>query len=68
MVELSSKAMFVFYCMGAATAGFTVIGAIFGLFASGRMSAAMNFMISLVMAVPKPWCYADKFNADMMIT
>ena len=48
VVELSSKAMFLFYSMGAVIAGFTLIGALIGLKTSGRIYAIANVMISLV--------------------
>ncbi|KAL9106387.1 MAG: hypothetical protein Q9227_008588 [Pyrenula ochraceoflavens] len=42
-VEVASKVMFVFYCIGIAFAGLAVLGAGWGLVASGRITAFLNF-------------------------
>lgn len=47
-VEFSSKAMFVFYCMGAAATGLALMGALVGFMATGRLSAMINIMTSIV--------------------
>lgn len=47
-IELASKVMFVVYCIGAAAVGLAWIGAMLSFFASGRLSAVVNFMLSSV--------------------
>lgn len=48
VVEVASKAMFVIYCIGAGAAGLALLGALVGVLASGRLSAVVNFMTSMV--------------------
>ena len=50
-VELASKIMFVLYCIGAASVGVALLGAMIGVLASGRLSAAVNFMTTMVYAL-----------------
>ena len=52
-VELASKVMFIFYCIGIGFAGLAVIGAAFGVLAEGRISALLNFILDVV-CVPAP--------------
>jgi SUR7/PalI family len=47
-VEVASKAMFIFYCIGIGFAGFALIGAAWGVLANGRISASVNFMLDMV--------------------
>lgn len=47
-VQLASQVMFVLYCMGAAAVGLAMIGAMISVFASGRLSAVVNFMLASV--------------------
>lgn len=47
-VEVASKVMFVFYCIGIAFSALALLGAIFGLVASGRISAFGNFILDIV--------------------
>ena len=46
--ELASKVMFVLYCIGVGAVGLALLGAILSLFASGRLSALVNFMVGSV--------------------
>ena len=64
VVELSSKAMFLFYCMGTVTAGFTLIGALIGLKASGRVYAVANVMVSSVGIDPVQQYHVCRHYAD----
>lgn len=48
VVKVATNAMFVIYCIGAAAAGLALIGALVGMFASGRLSAMVNFMTCMV--------------------
>lgn len=48
MVETASKVMFILYCIGIAATGLALIGAFFGVFTMGRLSAAVNLMLTLV--------------------
>ena len=47
-VEVASKAMFIFYCIGIGFAGLAVIGAAWGILANGRISASVNFTLDMV--------------------
>jgi hypothetical protein len=47
-VEVASKVMFIFYCIGIGFAGLAVIGAAWGVLANGRISASANFMLDFV--------------------
>ena len=47
-IEVTAKAMFVFYIIGVVFAGLAVLGAVIGLFASGRLSAFTNFLLDIV--------------------
>ena len=47
-IELASKVMFVLYCIGIGAVGLALVGAIISLFASGRLSAIVNVMLSTV--------------------
>jgi SUR7/PalI family len=47
-VELASKVMFIFYCIGIGFAGLAVIGAVWGVLANGRISASVNFTLDMV--------------------
>ncbi len=47
-IELASKVMFVVYCIGASAVGVALLGAILGIFFSGRLSAVVNVMIATV--------------------
>ena len=40
--------MFVLYCMGIAATGLALVGAIFGVFSTGRLSAIVNLMLTFV--------------------
>jgi len=51
-VELATKVMFVLYCVGAAAAGGALVGALLGVWASGRLSAVVNLMVALVCSPP----------------
>lgn len=51
-IELASKVMFVIYCIGAATIGLALVGALLGLFLSGRLSAVVNIMVATVRCPP----------------
>lgn len=46
VVEFSSKAMFLFYAMGAAAAGLALIGALLRMISAGRLIAIVNVTIS----------------------
>jgi len=46
-VELASKVMFIFYCIGIGFAGLAVIGAVWGVLANGRISASVNFTLDM---------------------
>lgn len=46
-IEVASKVMFVFYVIGIILAGFAFLGAIWGMFAAGRMSAFLNFALDI---------------------
>lgn len=48
VVETASKIMFVLYCMGIAATGLALVGAIFGVFTTGRLSAIVNLMLTFV--------------------
>ena len=47
-IEVASKVMFVFYVIGIIFAGFAVLGAIWGVFANGRLSAFVNFLLDIL--------------------
>ena len=47
-VEVASKVMFVFYVIGIIFAGFAFIGAVWGVFANGRLSAFVNFVLDIL--------------------
>jgi len=47
-VKAASIVMFVFYCIGIGFAGLAVIGAIFGFFTEGRLSACGNFVLDVL--------------------
>ena len=47
-IEAASKAMFVFYVISIVFAGFAVLGAIWGVFANGRLSALVNFLLDIL--------------------
>jgi hypothetical protein len=47
-IEVSSKVMFVFYIIGIIFAGFAVLGAMWGVFANGRLSALVNFLLDIL--------------------
>ena len=51
-VELASKVMFVVYCIGASAVGVALLGAILGLYTTGRLSAVVNVMIATVRIFP----------------
>jgi hypothetical protein len=48
VLEAAGKAMFALYCIGIGFAGIGLIGAVFGLIASGRISALFNFILCIV--------------------
>lgn len=48
VLEAAGKAMFVLYCIGIAFTGIALIGAVVGLIASGRISALLNFFLSIL--------------------
>jgi hypothetical protein len=47
-VEVASKVMFIFYCIGIGFVGLALIGAAWGVLANGRISAFVNFMLDIV--------------------
>jgi hypothetical protein len=47
-VELASKVMFVFYVIGITFAGFAILSAVWGVFANGRMSAFVNWVLDVL--------------------
>jgi hypothetical protein len=47
-VEVASKIMFIFYCIGIGFAGLALIGAAWGVLANGRISAFVNFTLDIV--------------------
>lgn len=47
-IELASKVMFVFYVIGIIFAGFAFLGAIWGVFANGRISAFLNWGLDVM--------------------
>ena len=49
--KLASNVMFVLYCIGIGAVGLALIGALIGVFASGRLVAMVNTMLSIVSAV-----------------
>ena len=49
--KLASNVMFVLYCIGIGAVGLALIGAIIGVFASGRFAAMVNSMLSFVCAI-----------------
>ena len=51
-IELASKVMFVVYCIGASAVGIALLGAILGLYTSGRLSAVVNGMVATVRHLP----------------
>lgn len=54
VVETASKAMFILYCIGIAATGLALIGALFGVFTSGRLSAMVNLMLTVASSkIPK---------------
>jgi hypothetical protein len=55
-VETASKLMFIFYCIGIGFAGLALIGAAWGVLASGRISAFVNFTLDIVSPlISKTW-------------
>lgn len=40
--------MFLLYCIGVSCVGLALVGALIGLFASGRLFTVVNFMTSIV--------------------
>lgn len=50
-IRLASNVMFVLYCIGIAAVGLALIGALIGVFASGRFAAMANTMLSFVSAI-----------------
>ena len=51
-IELASKVMYVIYCIGASAVGVALLGAILGMFATGRLSAIVNVMVATVCFIP----------------
>jgi hypothetical protein len=47
-VEVASKVMFIFYCIGIGFAGLAWIGAAWGVLTNGRISAFVNFTLDIV--------------------
>jgi hypothetical protein len=47
-VEVASKVMFIFYCIGIGFAGLALIGAAWGALANGRISASVNLTLDIV--------------------
>ena len=47
-IETASKVMFLLYCIGVGFAGLALFGAIIGILAGGRLSAAVNVVLDLV--------------------
>jgi hypothetical protein len=47
-VEVASKVMFIFYCIGVGFAGLALIGAAWGALANGRISPFVNFTLDIV--------------------
>lgn len=47
-IEVASKVMFVFYILAILFAGFSLLGAIWGVFSSGRLSAFINFLLDML--------------------
>ena len=47
-IETASKVMFLLYCIGVGFAGLAFIGALAGLLAGGRLSAAVNMVLDMV--------------------
>ena len=46
--KIASDAMFVLYCVGIAASGLALITAVLGVLAGGRLSACVNFFLSIV--------------------
>lgn len=60
--KLASNVMFVLYCIGIGAVGLALIGALIGVFASGRFPAMVNTMLSFVSAIidrPSPSLLID---------
>ena len=51
-IRITSKVMFIFYCIGIGFVGLAVIGAVGGFLAGGKISASVNFMLDLVSSQP----------------
>ena len=47
-IEITSKVMFIFYCIGIGLVGLALIGAAWGVLANGRISAFVNFTLDIV--------------------
>ena len=47
-IEVASKVMFIFYCIGIGFAGLAVIGAAVAVLSNGRISALVNFLLDIV--------------------
>ena len=47
-IEVASKVMFIFYCIGIGFTGLALIGAAGGVAANGRISALVNFLLDIV--------------------
>jgi hypothetical protein len=53
-VEVASKIMFVFYCIGIGFAGLALIGTAWGVLTNGRISAFVNFILDSVSPLQSP--------------
>lgn len=67
-VEITSKVMFIFYCIGIGLVGLALIGAAWGVLANGRISAFVNFTLDIVSPLISPYNYSAEgwrleFNA-----
>lgn len=47
-IQVASKVMFLLYCIGISCVGLALVGSLIGLFATGRLFTAVNFMTSIV--------------------
>jgi len=52
-IKIASIAMIVLYIIGISFAGLAILGAVWGIFTEGRLSAFINFVIDLVSLISK---------------